>query len=199
MDKNHELYHHGVRGMKWGVRRYQNKDGTLTTAGKKRYEKEMARLKEEERVLKNKEATKAKMAKLDSKRQEVDARKKALDGDKPSVTKLAPSASARPKIDAHKPISKMTDDELNAVINRMNLEKRYKEAIGSPDGKEKTGRGKKFVADVLEQSGKNLATQSLNLVGAALLNKMVSKTALAKRDEQGNLVDQIFTNNKKKS
>lgn len=29
-----ELYHHGIRGMKWGVRRYQNKDGTLTAAGK---------------------------------------------------------------------------------------------------------------------------------------------------------------------
>lgn len=31
------LAHHGILGMKWGVRRYQNSDGTLTAAGKKRY------------------------------------------------------------------------------------------------------------------------------------------------------------------
>ena len=33
---NNEVYHYGVKGMKWGVRRYQNKDGTLTNTGKKR-------------------------------------------------------------------------------------------------------------------------------------------------------------------
>lgn len=33
---DNEFRHHGVLGMKWGVRRYQNKDGTLTSAGKKR-------------------------------------------------------------------------------------------------------------------------------------------------------------------
>lgn len=32
-----ELYHHGIKGMKWGVRRFQKKDGSLTPAGKKRY------------------------------------------------------------------------------------------------------------------------------------------------------------------
>ena len=32
-----ELYHHGIKGQKWGIRRYQNEDGTLTEAGKERY------------------------------------------------------------------------------------------------------------------------------------------------------------------
>lgn len=32
-----ELYHHGIKGQRWGVRRYQNADGTLTAAGKKRF------------------------------------------------------------------------------------------------------------------------------------------------------------------
>ncbi len=35
---NNELRHYGIRGMKWGVRRYQNKNGTLNPSGKKRYQ-----------------------------------------------------------------------------------------------------------------------------------------------------------------
>ncbi len=39
MQRNSELYHHGVKGQKWGVRRYQNKDGTLIKTGRKTLEK----------------------------------------------------------------------------------------------------------------------------------------------------------------
>ena len=42
-DLNNELYHHGIKGQKWGMRRYQNEDGTLTYQGKMRYMKDSER------------------------------------------------------------------------------------------------------------------------------------------------------------
>lgn len=36
-----ELYHHGIKGQKWGVRRYQNEDGSYTEAGKRKRNKDV--------------------------------------------------------------------------------------------------------------------------------------------------------------
>lgn len=44
LDSNGELYHWGIKGMKWGVRRWQNEDGTLTPAGRKHYAKHPEKL-----------------------------------------------------------------------------------------------------------------------------------------------------------
>lgn len=46
VDDDDSLAHHGIKGMKWGVRRYQNKDGSLTPKGKARYKSQGQRLKE---------------------------------------------------------------------------------------------------------------------------------------------------------
>ena len=40
-----ELYHHGIKGQKWGIRRFENPDGTLTEEGKKRYGTRQSRIK----------------------------------------------------------------------------------------------------------------------------------------------------------
>lgn len=43
LNNENELYHHGIKGMKWGVRRFQNEDGSLTEEGKKKATKQLGK------------------------------------------------------------------------------------------------------------------------------------------------------------
>ena len=51
--RSNELYHHGILGQRWGVRRYQNEDGSLTSAGRRRFNKVTKSEKESEKVKKD--------------------------------------------------------------------------------------------------------------------------------------------------
>lgn len=144
--ENVELTHWGIKGMRWGVRRYQNRDGTLTNRGKKRYNSEMEKLKTEERILKNKARTSAKIEKLEAKRREVEAMKKGPTSDKDT------KPSTKPK----KSIKDMSDDELSAAINRIRMEQTYKSLTADP---KKTSGGKDFAMEILKNSGKNVLGQ----------------------------------------
>lgn len=48
MEYRYELYHHGIKGQRWGIRRFQNKDGSLTAKGKQRYREDGSASKKQE-------------------------------------------------------------------------------------------------------------------------------------------------------
>jgi hypothetical protein len=150
-----ELTHWGVVGMKWGVRRYQNKDGSLTKAGQKRYNKEMEKLRAEARVLKTREETKAKLDKLEAKRQSNTERKQALDADKKRKGKRAKGKDNSGK----KSIKDMTNEELAIAIERGRLESQYKQL--NPDTPTKSGFMKKFMEDAVKPALINAGRNAL--------------------------------------
>lgn len=190
----YEIVHSGIRGMRWGVRRYQNADGTLTAAGKKRYAKDLAKVREQEKILKNKQATKAKLDALEARKKAVADGNRDLDDDPKPSKKADTTSDSKPK---KRSIKELSDDELRAKIDRIRLEQTYKE-LTTPKNQKKSGKGKEFIGHVLSTSGKNLATQVANQVGATLLNKAFAGTEFGKKDNDGNPVDVIFANNKKK-
>ena len=162
-----ELMHWGIKGMKWGVRRYQNKDGSLTPAGRKRYDKEMAKLKEEEKVTKNKLKTQAKLNKLEEKRKEVEALKTG----KPIAKKTA--ESSKPSV------KDMSDDELRRVVNRLLMEQQY--AKLKP---EQVSAGQKFVKKVMNDVVAPAATEVGKNVLKDAMTKAVKNASEASKKKQ---------------
>ena len=173
---NTELYHHGVKGQRWGIRRYQNKDGRLTAYGKKRYAKELAKLEAEKKRIRQQEQTAKKIKKLDNMRKDLDERKKALNPDD------APESAKRqkaPSVPKKRKLSELSNEEIQAKIDRMNLENKYKElAQAQIDAvsKKEVSKGQKFTEEVLEKAGKNIATQAAAWAMGTGVNKLIEAT-----------------------
>ena len=166
---NGELCHHGTKGMKWGVRRFQNKDGSLTPAGKKRYNKEMEKLKAEQKVLKNKERTAAKLKKLDDMRDDIEQRKKKLNGDGEET--VDPKKVARKESLKAKNPKNMTNEELTAYKDRLQLEKDYTDLVNKTHTVT-LNKGKQFIEDVMKKSGENITTQLVTYGLGTAVNKL---------------------------
>ena len=173
---NTELYHHGVKGQRWGIRRYQNKDGSLTSYGKRRYAKELAKLEAEKKRVRQQEQTAKKMKKLDDMRKDLDERKKALN---PDDTPESAKQQKAPSVPKKRKLSELSNEEIQAKIDRMNLENKYKElAQAQIDAvsKKEVSKGRKFTEEVLEKAGKNIATQAAAWAMGTGVNKLIEAT-----------------------
>lgn len=165
---NGELYHWGIKGMKWGVRRYQNKDGTLTDAGKKRYDYEADKgdynqQKADGTRFKQTKKGKVETLKADARRyakEDDEALKSVIDSSKglTSSMKSLNDLTIRQTKKNRQPmdLSNMTDQEMRNQINRAILERQYNDMFAP----QKTTKGREYVSDILEGAGAVLGVAS---------------------------------------
>lgn len=133
-----ELKHYGIKGQKWGVRRFQNEDGSLTAKGKERYSYDD--LNEVKKT-------------LDKASETVKSAKNISD----NISRGAQREHDKKYNKAiKKSISEMTDAELRDVVNRLNMEERYTQVMQSRAPK----LGKNKVDEILDYAGAGLAVAS---------------------------------------
>lgn len=189
-----DLTHHGIKGQKWGVRRYRNEDGTLTEAGKRRYgsssstQESYGRAKvayhynkgfdktNDELLLSKYKSTKTEKIKDDNLRM---AKKRDAVAYADQLTQQTKRTAAGIRNIAQKreqnkllgkDLSQMTDWEMRDVINRRSLERQYLQATA-----DQRVRGRDYVMDVLDVAGGVLGATGSALAIAIAINTLRNK------------------------
>jgi hypothetical protein len=161
-----QLYHWGIPGMKWGVRKYQNKDGSLTDLGKRRYNRDADE--------KGYDLTSSRGSRYKIIGQGKDQRNERLNADPQRYVKedrertrslLNDTAGLTRNIDTmvqrsikNNPVQKMdlsnmTDQEMRNQINRAMLERQYNDLFAPRN----STRGREYVGEILKTTGEVLA------------------------------------------
>ncbi len=163
--ENNQLYHHGTKGMKWGVRRFQNADGSLTPAGKKRYDRDVKDLSDHKKKKYVTDPNKWVKEDIKSSKTILDETAQ-LSNKMRNINDSKIRNSSKKRMD----LSKMTDAQMRERINREMLERQYDDVFNP----KKTSRGREFASNVLEAVGTTLT------IGASALS-----IALAVRELRG--------------
>ena len=162
---SNELQHWGIKGQKWGVRRYQNSDGSLTPAGIKRYRDEAGDI--ERRLNTNKREMTADdyqnaIKKTKSVGEGIDSVRKFNDDGK----KLKDPAMERR---IRKSTEQMSDKELQQRVQRLNMEDNYTRMMMH---REHLQQGEDYVNKMLDVSATVVRGATTALTIALLIKQM---------------------------
>ena len=172
-----ELSHHGIIGQKWGVRRYQNKDGSLTPAGRRR-EAKLDR----------------QMAKQAHKYNEL--KRKKLTGDnqenKPKTVKEMSDAELQAKINRLRNEQTLASLQPKYVSKGRRIYESTRDDVIVPAAKD---AGKRLLTDYLTKVGKDVLDLNPKADPTAKLKKDVETLQLQKRKVE---IEDYFNNRNKK-
>ena len=170
-----ELCHYGIKGQKWGVRRFQNSDGSYTSEGKRRAQQQEKKDEDLRKAItrlslenKYKDLTKKPTppSKLESTKKAVDATSELVNRAK-KMDQDSRKAAKKERMD----LSKKTDKELRDQINRELLERQYNDLFA----KESVSKGRRYLSDVLDNAGTVLAVGSSALSIALAIQQLQKK------------------------
>lgn len=168
------LKHHGIKGQKWGVRRYRNADGSLTPAGRKRYDRDYREHGGDKLHKYDEDINGQKKGKVyDSDpdkwvREDISRSRRLVDETNALAGKLkrANDDSIRSRPNSQMDLSSMSDKEMREQINRALLEKQYNDMFAP----KKVSKGREYAGKILEGAGTALTITS-SALGIALAIK----------------------------
>ena len=179
-----EIYHWGIKGQRWGFRRFQNEDGSLTPEGELRYnqDKQKAAREKAAEMYKTKKY-KAKLALKQEKQKVKDASALAK-----TAKKEQAKLNAEDRVIRKKP-KNMTDEELRNEINRLGMEIDYNKKVWEAAKKEPSvlDKANEFFDSPTGRVVANLGTQIITNVATKALNEIIAeKTSTLKKTQIAN-------------
>lgn len=179
--KDNELMHYGVLGMKWGVRRYQNRDGTLTSSGKK---KALKLQNDYTELIRNHKyidsngnltyAGRKKALKLQTEYSDITGKKRLV----AFSNKNTNTNNTASKVKTKK-ISEMSNAEIQAKIDRIRLENTLRDLTPK-----QVSKGEKFVNGLKDASVSILKERGTKIAGDMFEKKMREALGLSGKDKK---------------